>query len=224
MKERPVTVYLTMPAHRLGSHSSWLRLMIGSITQRLMRGARSRIPILYMLDEFAALAGGSGTSAESAGDGFPAITGPGRLDLFRSFGIKTWLVWQSLAQATRIFGDPGFQVILANAGVIQTFGLGDVVSSDYFSQLSGQTTRQVLSTGESLNPNALAPGGAQRSHNMNVNLIPRQLMLSQDFRSMREGYSIVFSHHATGPIRCFTPWPADVPELRPIMALDPNRQ
>jgi type IV secretion system protein VirD4 len=37
MKERPTVIYLILPARRLGTHSSWLRLVITSVLQSLMK-------------------------------------------------------------------------------------------------------------------------------------------------------------------------------------------
>jgi hypothetical protein len=53
LKQRPVTVYVILPAERLREHSIWLRLVITSALRSLYspRG----VPVLFMLDEFAQL-------------------------------------------------------------------------------------------------------------------------------------------------------------------------
>ena len=73
MKDRPVTVYLILPARRLGTHSAWLRLMIASIVLKLMQdGRKAKVPILFAFDEYASLAGSTGFGADDSADGFPA--------------------------------------------------------------------------------------------------------------------------------------------------------
>jgi type IV secretion system protein VirD4 len=214
LKENPTTVYLVLPARRLVTHSAWLRLMIASVIQKLMRDTRrSRVPVLFMLDEYFALA---------EGDGFPVIQR--NMALFRGYGIKLLTVWQDLAQAKALYGPEGFESFLGNAGVVQTFAPQDVVTAEYFSQRSGQTTREIVTTGRALNPSPLAPGGAQMSQNTNVGLIPIAPLLPQEIRNLDDGYSIVFSHMAKGPVRCFTSWPGDVPHLREIMRRDPSNR
>ena len=42
MKQRPVTVWLILPARRLVTHSKWLRLILTSVIQSLMNDTRRR--------------------------------------------------------------------------------------------------------------------------------------------------------------------------------------
>ena len=59
LKEQPTTVYLTLPARRLGTHATWLRVMIASIIQPLLKDTRKpKVPVLLVLDEYPALAAG----------------------------------------------------------------------------------------------------------------------------------------------------------------------
>ena len=56
MKEELTTVYLILPARRLGTHSTRLCLMIASVVRPLMIDTRKpKVPALFMLDEFAQL-------------------------------------------------------------------------------------------------------------------------------------------------------------------------
>jgi type IV secretion system protein VirD4 len=114
MKERPTTVYLILPARRLATHSTWLRLMITSMVQPLMKDVRkAKVPVLFMLDEYFALAKG----------GFPVIED--NMAMFRGYGIKLWTVFQDLSQA-------------------HSFAPQDLVTADYLSKRTGQTGRNVL--------------------------------------------------------------------------------
>jgi type IV secretion system protein VirD4 len=219
LKRRPTTVYLILPAHRLATHSSWMRLMVASAVQKLMRDTkRSRVPVLFALDEFAALAGGSGVGDQ--GDGFPAIAGPGRMAMFRGYGIKLWTVWQDLAQIQKIYG-AGYETFFGNAGILQCFAPQDVVTAEYISKRTGQKTIVLPSHGESLSPNPMMPGGTQWSESNNLSYIPMPLMLPQEVRNMDDGFSLIFTHKAKGPVRSYAPYPTELPHLRDIMARDP---
>jgi type IV secretion system protein VirD4 len=218
LKNRPTTVYLILPAHRLATHSSWMRLIVASAVQKLMRDTRrARIPVLFALDEYAALAGGSGVGDN--GDGFPAIYR--NMPMFRGYGIKLWTVWQDLAQMQKIYGD-AFETFLGNAGVLQCFAPQDVVTAEYISKRTGQRTVVLPSHGETLSPNPVMPGGMQWSESHNINYIPMPLMLPHDVRNMDDGFSLVFSHKVKGPVRIYAPYPTELPHLRGVMALDPS--
>jgi type IV secretion system protein VirD4 len=210
MKNRPVTIYLILPARRLGTHSAWLRLMIASVVQKLMKDTRpAKAPVLLMLDEYYAIA---------EGDGFPVIAR--NMAMFRGYGIKLWTVWQDLAQAERLY-QKGFESFLGNAGVVQSFAPQDVVTAEYLSQRVGQTMRQLVATSESRQPNPSMPLGMSVSYSSNTSLIQLPLMLPQDIRDMETGFSLVISHVEKGAVRCYVPWPGDVSRYRHVMNLDP---
>ncbi len=56
MTSPPTTIYLILPANRLATQSTWLRLVITSCLQQLIRDAvPGKVPTMLMLDEFANL-------------------------------------------------------------------------------------------------------------------------------------------------------------------------
>ena len=204
MKSEPVTVYLILPARRLGTHSTWLRLMITSVLQPLMKSTgKADVPILLMLDEYFALAEG----------GFSVIEK--NMAMFRGYGIKLWTVWQDLSQAHKLYGD-NWESFAANAGVLQSFAPQDLVTAEYLSKRSGQTTKVALSSGQNRDR-----GGAPSGESVNFSSVQAPLMLPQDLRNMDDGYSVVFSHMTKGTGRVFFPFPKDMPHLKDICALDP---
>jgi type IV secretion system protein VirD4 len=214
MRDKPVTVYIVLPPRRLATHSSWIRLIMASIVQRLMTEARpGKVPVCLLCDEFAALAGGI---AGGGGDGFPAVTN--QMAVFRQYGIKLISIWQDLAQARGIFGD-AFETFLANAGVFQVFAPRDIVTSEYVSKMTGQTTVEILSQGQTRAQAHQNPMGVSLSDNSNISLIAMPLMLPQDVRNLGKGYALIFTNEAEGTIRAFVPWPGDLAEFRNIMAL-----
>jgi type IV secretion system protein VirD4 len=206
LKEKPTTVYLTLPARRLGTHATWLRLMIASILQPLLKDTRrAKVPVLLMLDEYPALAAG----------GFPIIEK--NMAMFRGFGIKLWTVWQDLAQAEKLYGR-GWESFTANAGVLQSFAPQDVITAEHLSKLMPLT----VMTTESQNRNFGGSADKKQpssSHSLNSGEQGMPLMLPQHLRNMDEGFSVLFSHKTKGPVRTFFPY--KVQGLDEIYALDP---
>jgi type IV secretory pathway TraG/TraD family ATPase VirD4 len=157
-------------------------------------------------DEFAAIAGGSGSGAEDRGDGFAVVSR--NAPLFRAYNIKLLTAWQDLGQAQRIFGD-GMQSFIANAGVFLSFAPQDIITAEHISKLSGQTTRQVRTTGQSHSASPGQPMGTAVTDSSNINLVPMPLMLAQDARNLDPGFAIIFSNKSKGPVRSYLPYPVN---------------
>lgn len=204
MKEEPTTVYLILPARRLGTHATWLRLMIASVLRPLMLDTRAAtVPVLFMLDEFAQL-GHLGIIEQN-------------LAMMRGYGVKLWAVFQDLSQAKDIYKDR-WESFLGNAGVLQSFAPQDVVTAEYLSKRTGQSTRAVLSYGVNRQPGSNAPAGDNTS--LAQTGVP--LMLPQDLRNMDDGFSVLFSHRTKGTVRSYLPYPSELPHLRDICRRDPS--
>ena len=204
MKDEPTTVYLILPARRLGTHSTWLRLMIASVLRPLMIDTRKpKVPVLFMLDEFAQLGH------------LPVIEN--NLAMMRGYGVKLWAVFQDLSQAQAIYKER-WESFLGNAGVLQSFAPQDVVTADYLSKRTGQSTRSVLSYGL----NREAASSAPKGDSTGISQAAVPLMLPQDLRNMDDGFSVLFSHRTKGTVRSYIPYPTELPHLREICALDPS--
>jgi type IV secretion system protein VirD4 len=205
MKDRPVTVYLILPARRLGTHSTWLRLMIASLLQSVMKDTRkAKVPVLLMLDEFAQLGH------------LPVVEQ--NMAMMRGYGVKLWAVYQDLAQAEAIYGKR-WESFIANSGVLQTFAPQDVVTAEYLSKLTGQTTKTLLNTSIT---NTRSPGGPpSRTESAAFSQTPMPLMLPQDLRNMDQGFAVLFTHLTKGPVRTFLDDPSRIPRFAPIAALSP---
>jgi type IV secretion system protein VirD4 len=124
MKRRPVTVYLILPPRYLVTHSAWLRIMITAVLTPLIRSTTQDqdVPVLLMLDEFAAL---------------------GRLEviertmpLMRGYGIKLWMILQDISQLKNSY-KMLWESFIANAGIIQSFAPNDMTTREYLANLSG---------------------------------------------------------------------------------------
>ena len=128
-----MTIYLVLPADRLGAFGRWLRLLV---QQAITVNARNieitpKEPILFILDEFTAL--GRLSMVEQA------------FGLMAGFGMQLWGIIQDLSQLERVYGD-GWQSFIANAGMVNYFGSSDQKTAEYFSALCGETTVWNLSS------------------------------------------------------------------------------
>jgi type IV secretion system protein VirD4 len=196
-----------LPARRLGTHATWLRVMIASIIQPLLKDTRRpKVPVLLVLDEYPALAAG----------GFAVIEK--NMAMFRGFGIKLWTVWQDLAQAERLYGK-GWESFVANAGVLQSFAPQDVVTAEHLSKLMPLTVMRSEAENRSFDGSADGKPAAEK-HSLNTSEQGMPLMLPQHLRNMDDGFSILFSYKLKGPARAFFPY--KVTGLDEIYARDPS--
>lgn len=202
MKERPVTVYLILPADYLVTHSSWLRLMITSVMQPLLRDTRkSKVPILLMLDEFAQLGH------------LPIIEN--NLALLRGYSMKLLSVLQDFPQGEALYGTR-WESFIANAGVLQTFAPQDLKTSEYFSKLGGETVHDMKGSSLSRAPGTWMPTlGDSSSETL------RPYMLPQDLRNMDAGFAALISHKTKGLVKSYFPDPSELPDVAPFAAKAP---
>lgn len=125
---RPVTVYLCLPASRMGTHAGWLRLVLNLAMAALERAKVEPpppLPVLFMLEEFAALGYMRALEQASA--------------YMASFGVKLWTVLQDLTQLKRHYKD-GWETFIGNAGILQAFGGADQTTLEYLSKRLGETS------------------------------------------------------------------------------------
>lgn len=134
LKKEAATVFLCLPASRMGTHSRWLRLIVSLALAELERErAKPPLPVLFVLEEFAAL--GHMAALEKA------------VAYMRSFGVKLWAVLQDITQLKRHYKD-SWETFLGNAGVLQAFSVNDTSTLDYLSKRMGQTTLQITNKKE----------------------------------------------------------------------------
>jgi type IV secretion system protein VirD4 len=204
LKERPTTVYLTLPARRLGTHSTWLRLMIASIIQPLMKDTRpAKVPTLFMLDEFAQLGH------------LPVIEN--NLALMRGYYLKLWTILQDMSQGQAIYKDR-WESFIGNTGVLQSFAPQDTTTADYLSKRAGVIGKPIMSVSVS------HPAGQREVSSESVSVGPQGLpaLLPQEIRAMDPGFGIIFSHTNKRTLKAFAPYPTALPHLKAICALDPS--
>ena len=126
LKRRNVSVFLVLPPDRLATYSRWLRLLVAQSLPDMARDpAKPAVPVLYLLDEFAAL--GHLAPVERA------------MGLMAGYGVQLWPILQDVHQLRATYGQRA-GTFLSNAGVLQVFGVNDHDSARLVSDLLGQET------------------------------------------------------------------------------------
>lgn len=135
------SVFLCLPAERMGTHGRWLRLMIGLFLERMQRNLKPPAcgaPVLFLLEEFFTL--GPMPSIEKAA-GYAA-----------GFGVKLWAILQDLQQLKALYPS-SWQTFLANAGAVQIFGASDRETLEYASKCLGEFEAVRVMASEAINEN-----------------------------------------------------------------------
>lgn len=127
------SIFLVLPPNRLDAYSRWLRLLVAQALQDIARDAeaaqagaqRLKQPALFLLDEFAAL--GRLEAVERA------------MGLMAGYGLQLWPILQDMSQLKDLYGARA-NTFVANAGVLQTFGVNDFETAKWLSQSMGKET------------------------------------------------------------------------------------
>jgi type IV secretion system protein VirD4 len=126
LKAGLATVFLVLPPDRLATYARWLRLMLTQSLQDMARTpARPAAPVLFLLDEFAAL--GHLAPIERA------------MGLMAGYGVQLWPILQDVHQLRATYCQRA-GTFLSNAGMLQVFGVNDHESARLVSDLLGQET------------------------------------------------------------------------------------
>jgi type IV secretion system protein VirD4 len=137
------SIFLVLPPNRLDAYSRWLRLLVAQALQDIARDAEHRTthgndaeaaqagaarlkqPALFLLDEFAAL--GRLEAVERA------------MGLMAGYGLQLWPILQDMSQLRDLYGARA-NTFVANAGVLQCFGVNDFETAKWLSQMIGRET------------------------------------------------------------------------------------
>lgn len=133
LKLAPTTVYLCLPAMRLGTYSRWLRLMINSALESMERVTAKNSPVMFVLDEFHVL-GHMAQIERAAG-------------LMAGYGMQLWTILQDINQIEKSY-PKSWETFLGNAGIVQAFGNTDEKTCAYLSKLLGNTSVKTASIGD----------------------------------------------------------------------------
>ena len=189
LKDKPTTVYVILPAERMRTHSTWLRLVIVSALRALYRPGGLRT--LFMIDEMPAL-GHLGPLEDAFG-------------LVRGYNVQIAGICQDLAQLKALYNER-WESFLANAGVVQGFAPNDLTTADWMSRRAGQTTRIAANTSENL-----SSATGQKSEGTSWNQISRALYLPHELMGFAEGTGLFWLAGMANSTRFFAPpyWKID---------------
>ncbi len=171
VKAQPTTVYLVLPPDRLATYARWLRLMLAQGLTDLARAPASPArPVLFLLDEFAAL--GRLEPVERA------------MGLMAGYGIQLWPILQDVHQLRALY-ERRAGTFLSNAGVLQIFGVNDHDSARLVSDLLGQETVVFETMSRAIDAEETGISfGSQH--------VGRPLLTPDEVRTMREDLQLLF--------------------------------
>lgn len=183
LKDKPTTVYVILPAERMRTHNTWLRLVIVSALRALYRPGGLRT--LFLIDEMPAL-GHLGPLEDAFG-------------LVRGYNVQIAGICQDLAQLKALYNER-WESFLANAGVVQGFAPNDLTTADWMSRRAGQTTLVAANTSESL-----SPATGHKSEGTNWTQISRALYLPHELMGLAEGTGLFWLAGMANGVRYFAP-------------------
>ena len=171
VKARATTVYLVLPPDRLATYARWLRLMLAQGLTDLARAPASPArPVLFLLDEFAAL--GRLEHVERA------------MGLMAGYSIQLWPILQDVHQLRALY-ERRAGTFLSNAGVLQVFGVNDHDSAKLVSDLLGQETIVFETMSRAIDSDETGISfGSQH--------VARPLLTPDEVRTLREDYQLLF--------------------------------
>ena len=171
VKARATTVYLVLPPDRLATYARWLRLMLAQGLTDLARAPASPArPVLFLLDEFAAL--GRLEPVERA------------MGLMAGYSIQLWPILQDVHQLRALY-ERRAGTFLSNAGVLQIFGVNDHDSAKLVSDLLGQETVVFETMSRAIDSDETGISfGSQH--------VARPLLTPDEVRTLREDYQLLF--------------------------------
>lgn len=176
LKAEVATVFLVLPPDRLGVYGRWLRLLVSqAVTDMARSSAKPPSPVLFLLDEFAAL--GRLEPVERA------------FGLMAGYGMQLWPILQDLHQLRSTYGER-HGTFLSNAGLLQIFNVADVDTASWVSRTIGNMTDAYTtdSTSKTHTPGKfLATTGVSTS----VHLVKRELMTPDEVMRLDPGTEIL---------------------------------
>lgn len=162
LKKTRMTVYLILPAMRMGTCSRWLRLFVNmTLAQMETVKEKPEFPVILCLDEFAVL-GHMKTIEDAAGQ-------------LAGLGVKLWPILQDLTQLQALYGDR-WETFLGNAGVLQFFGNSDQTTLEWISKRLGDTVVKHKSQSELSYKGAVGgESGASYSESVHPLMTPEEV-------------------------------------------------
>lgn len=154
-QEEFTTVYICLPVDMMYVQGRWMRLIVMQICQYIQRTAFNKEtdwPVLMMIDEFFQLGP------------IPAIENT--LTYAPGFGLRLWLIIQDIGQLKKNYPE-SWETILGACGIKQFFGINDLQTAKYVSELLGEEEIDVPSV--TMTRNQSETTGESRSNTVGTN-------------------------------------------------------
>jgi type IV secretion system protein VirD4 len=181
LKQRPVTVFVVLPAERLRTHGVWLRLVITSALRALYQPGG--VPVLFMLDEAAQL-GHLGPIEDALGQA-------------RGYGIALWPVFQDWNQLRELY-ESRAETFAGASGAVFGFAPADMQTAEWMSKRSGEETIMGMSAGE-------AEAGDMRGPRANYSAQTRRALPPHELVNLPEGHGLVWFAGQARPQPVYSP-------------------
>jgi type IV secretion system protein VirD4 len=207
LKQRPITVYLILPAERMRTHSVWLRLVIVSALRALYKPGGVRT--FFMLDEFAQL--GHLAPIEDA------------FGLVRGYGVQLWPVLQDLNQLKALYKDR-WETFVGNAGVVQGFAPNDLTTAEWMSRRAGDTTVAAAGYNKGDAQSSAGHGSMSQSTGLSYSQSRRPLFLPQELMDLPTGSGLLWPAGTSKSVPFFAPPYWEVPEFNARAGSNPYYQ
>jgi type IV secretion system protein VirD4 len=128
-----LSVYLVLPPEHIKTQSPLMRLWVGSLLKAVLRGGlQEKNLVTFVLDEAATL--GRMEAISNA------------LFVYRGYGVRLQLYYQTLSQLKECWGEGGDQSVLSNCSQV-FFAVQDNATANYISERLGEQTIVVMSGG-----------------------------------------------------------------------------
>ena len=181
LKFEATTVYLVLPTRYLATCGKWFRLVLAAALDDLLREEKGPVPVLAVMDEFAQL--GRLAVIENA------------MGLAAGYGVQFWPVLQDLTRLKEQYGE-SWETFLGNAGIQQFFAPRENTTSNYVSELCGETTVYSTSETKGTSTNSgrgFLDGTSGNSEGVSTNPTQRRAMLPQEVRRLGGNQSLIFA-------------------------------
>jgi len=135
LKRQPMTLYICVPASRLGLCARWMRLFVNQTLAAMEQEPtpRGMLPVRLILDEMPVL-GHMRQLEDAAGQ-------------MAGFGVQIHGIIQDLGQLQHLYAGR-WESFLGNSGVLQFFGNSDLSTLRWIAERLGKTTIEVVQTAE----------------------------------------------------------------------------
>ncbi|MCM2561752.1 type IV secretory system conjugative DNA transfer family protein [Lutimaribacter sp. EGI FJ00015] len=169
LKMKPTTVYVMIPAERIGDYGKWLALVARHAINATVIPQNNQ-PVLFLLDEFANMGKIAGF-AEA-------------LTLLPGFGVRIWAIVQDLSHLAQVYGRETTNIILSQSEVKQFFAVQDMELAQRLSRLLGE--RSIITRNYNL--------GQRDEHEVGVSVSERgvPLMLPQEIMALPDDRQLLF--------------------------------